>query len=239
MKVQGGERVDKWIDLDEAVKLIQTGDRLLVGGFGLSGSPLSIIDRLVRHDVMELTIISNNLGIPDAGLGKLLKTGQIKKIVGSYFTTNRDVVKAWERGEFEIELVPQGTLAEAIRAAGAGIGGFYTKTAVGTRLAEGKEHRQFNGETYMLQEPLHAEVALIKAWKADRLGNLIYYKAANNFNQVMATAGRLVIAEVDEIVETGELSPEEIQTPHAYVDYIVKSTYVKKGGRYVAQSENA
>jgi len=231
--------MDKLISPADAVNLIRSGDRLLVGGFGLSGTPRSLIDKLAERDVRDLTVISNNLGTVGQGLGKLLAARQIKKVIGSYFTTNRDVVQAWERGELEIELVPQGTFVEAIRAAGAGIGGFYTKTAVGTLLAEGKEHRVIGGETYVFQEPIGGDVALIKAWKADTLGNLVYYKAANNFNQVMATAARITIAEVDEIVEAGALKPEEIQTPHVYVDYVVLGEYVKVGGRYVARPGNA
>lgn len=222
----------KLIDLDEAVQYIKTGDVLLVGGFGLSGSPLSIIDRLTEHDAKELTVVSNNLGEEGKGLGKLLLSGHLKKCVGSFFTSNRDAVNAWSRGELEIELIPQGTLAETCRAAGAGIGGFYTKTAVGTKLAEGKEIRNIKGEDYLFVESIVGDVSLIKAAKADKLGNLAYRMTANNFNQPMATAGKIVIAEVDEIVEIGEIAPEDIHTPHVYVDYVVKSTTPKKGGHH-------
>ena len=155
-----------------------------------------------------------------------MRQGKLKKAIGSYFTSNRDVAKYYNAGELELELLPQGTLSEAIRAGGAGIGGFYTKTAVGTDLAKGKEIKEFDGEEYLLQKGLKADVAIIRAWKADRLGNLVYYKTAQNFNPNMATAASYVIAEVDEIVEVGELSPDEIVTPHLYVDAIVKSEWI-------------
>jgi 3-oxoacid CoA-transferase A subunit len=185
-------------------------------------------------------VISNNLGEPGKGLGKLLLSGHLKKAVGSYFTTNRDAVTAWQQGKLEIELIPQGTLAEAIRAGGAGIAGFYTRTAVGTQLAEGKEEKTFNGERYILIEAIRAEVALIKAAKADTLGNLVYSATARNFNPVMATAADLVIAEVEEVVEAGELDPEKIVTPHNYVDIIVKNErYEKRGGVYVEKQTSA
>jgi len=219
---------------EQAVEMIQDGDSLLVGGFGLCGMPFTLIDAIAAQDrARNLTVISNNLGEPGKGLGKLLLTGHLKKAVGSYFTTNRDAVKAWKKGELEIELIPQGTLAEAIRAGGAGIAAFYIKTAVGTKLAEGKEERVFNGERYILVEAIRARVALIKAYKADTLGNLIYSKTARNFNPMMATAADLVIAEVDEIVETGTLDPEAIVTPHNYVDVVVLSRYHKVGGVYI------
>jgi len=221
----------------EAVGLIRDGDSLLVGGFGLGGIPHTLIDNLTEQDkARNLTIISNNLGEAGKGLGKLLLSGHIKKAVGSYFTSNRDAVQAWKRGELEIELIPQGTLAEAIRAGGAGIAAFYTKTAVGTQLAEGREEREFRSERYLLIEGIRANVALIRADKADALGNLVYVKTARNFNPVMATAADLVIAEVDEIVETGQLDPEQIVTPHSYVDILViNDRYVKVGGAYIEQ----
>ncbi|MCF6094849.1 CoA transferase subunit A [Microaerobacter geothermalis] len=227
----------KLITPEEAVKFIKTGDVLMVGGFGLSGTPLTLIDVLTKHVAKELTVISNNLGEEGRGLGKLLLSGHLKKAIGSYFTTNKDAVNAWSKGELEIELIPQGTLAEAIRAGGAGIAGFYTKTAVGTKLSEDKEIREFNGEKYLFQPALKAAVSLIKAAKADDLGNLVYHKTARNFNPAMATAAKIVIAEVDEIVEVGSFTPEEVVTPHVYVDYVVINRYVKKGGRYVAQEE--
>ncbi len=198
----------------------------MVGGFGLIGSPLSVIQYLTEYDVSDLTVVSNNVGEQGEGLGLLLKQGKLKKAIGSYFTSNRDVAKYYNAGELELELLPQGTLAEAIRAGGAGIGGFYTKTAVGTELAKDKELKEIDGEQYLLQKGLKADVAIVRAWKADRLGNLVYYKTAQNFNPNMATAASYVIAEVDEIVEVGELSPDEIVTPHLYVDAIVKSEWI-------------
>ena len=217
----------------DAMKLINSGDTLLVGGFGLSGTPLTLIDELVESDVGNLTVISNNLGEEGRGLGKLLVAGKLKKAKGSYFTTNRDAVKAWSDGKLEIELIPQGTLAEAIRCGGAGIGGFYTKTGVGTKIAEGKEVKMIDDETFIFEKAIKGDVSLVKALKSDTLGNLVYDKTARNFNPVMATASKIVIAEVDELVESGTFAPEEVVTPHLYVDYIVINKYIKKGGRYV------
>lgn len=214
-------------------KYIQNGDTLLVGGFGLSGTPFTLIDELATLDKRDLTVVSNNLGEKDKGLGILLHTGCLKKAVGSYFTSNRDAVNEWSRGNLEIELVPQGTLAERIRCGGAGIAGFYTKTAAGTKIAEGKEEKIFDGETYILERGIKGDVSLIKALKADTRGNLIYDHTGRNFNPVMATAGKTVIAEVDEMVEVGELDPLEITTPHVYVDYLVMNEYKKIGGKYV------
>ena len=226
--------MDKIITAKEAVKKIKTGDKLLVGGFGLSGSPLTLIDALQNHNVNELTVVSNNLGEEGKGLGKLLISKQLKKVVGSYFTTNRDAVKAWLNKEIEIELIPQGTLAESLRAAGSGIPAYYTKTGVGTRLTQEKEVREFHGEKYVLEEAITGDVSLVKAMKADTLGNLYYNKTAMNFNPEVAMAGKIVIAEVDEIVEEGSIPPENVGTPHVFVDYIVKNTkYIKKGGYYI------
>jgi 3-oxoacid CoA-transferase subunit A len=223
----------KLVSPTDALQYINNGDVLLVGGFGLSGTPLTLIDELSNSDKTDLTVISNNLGEEGRGLGKLLLAGKLKKAKGSYFTTNRDAVRAWSKGDLEIELIPQGTLAEAIRCGGAGIGGFYTKTAVGTKLAEGKEEKEIDGEKYIFEKAIKGDIALIKGLKADTLGNLIYDKTARNFNPVMATAAKVVIAEVDEIVEAGTFLPEEVVTPHLYVDYIIISRYVKKGGRYI------
>ena len=211
---------------NQAVQHVKTGDALMVGGFGLIGSPLTLIDELTRHDATNLTIISNNVGEAGRGLGLLLRQGKIQKAIGSYFTSNREVAQWYNAGKLDIELLPQGTFSEAIRAGGAGIGGFYTQTAVGTELAKGKETKVIDGVTYLFEKPLKADVALIRAKKADKKGNLVYYKTARNFNPNMATAANYVIAEVDEIVEEGELSPEEVVTPHLYVDAIVKSRLV-------------
>jgi 3-oxoacid CoA-transferase subunit A len=225
--------VKKLITPEAAAKLVKTGDTIMVGGFGLSGVPQTMVDALSNYSARELTVISNNVGEPGRGLGKLLHCGKMRKAIGSYFTTNRDAVEAWKKGELEIQLLPQGTFIEAIRAGGAGIGGFYTRTSLGTKIAEGKELKDIDGDLYVFEKALKADVSIIKAHKADQLGNLVYYKTALNFNAAMATAGRIVIAEVDEIVETGEFLPEEVRTSHAYVDYVVLNRYVKKDGRYV------
>jgi len=210
----------------EAVNKIKTGDTLMVGGFGLIGSPLTIIDALIHHNATDLTVISNNVGEAGEGLGLLLRQGKIAKAVGSYFTSNPEAVQLYNEGKLDIELLPQGTMSEAIRAGGAGIGGFYTKTAVGTELAKGKETKIIDGETFLFEKALKADIAFVRALKADTKGNLVYYKTARNFNPNMATAAKFVIAEVDEIVEVGELSPEEIVTPHLYVDVLVKSKLI-------------
>jgi 3-oxoacid CoA-transferase subunit A len=228
--------MEKLLSPEEAVKKIKDGDTVLVGGFGLSGTPLTLLDQMTQHSARNLTVVSNNLGEEGKGLGKLLLSGHLKKAIGSFFTTNKDAVQAWSKGELEIELIPQGTLAEALRAAGAGIGGFYTKTAVGTKLAEGKETKVLDGEEYILQEAIKGDVSIIKAAKADKYGNLVYDKTARNFNPAIATAGKITIAEVDEIVEVGALAPDEIVTPHVYVDYIILSQYIKKGGVYIEKA---
>lgn len=213
-------------DIQDALSCIQNGRTVMVGGFGLVGAPLTLIDGLTKKDVKDLTIISNNLGESGKGLGILLNQNKIKKAIGSYFTSNRDVGEKYQKGEIELQLLPQGTLAESMRAGGAGLGGYFTTTGVGTQLAEGKEEREINGIKYIFEPAIRADVALIRAYKADRLGNLAYYKTARNFNPVMATAANIVIVEVDEIVEPGELSPEEIITPHLYVDYIVEAQQI-------------
>jgi 3-oxoacid CoA-transferase subunit A len=232
--LRSGLKVEKLRSAKEAVAILKNDDVLLVGGFGLCGTPLTMIDEISESNhLRNLTIISNNLGEAGKGLGKLLNSGQIKKAIGSYFTSNRDAVKAWKNGALDIDLIPQGTLAEALRAGGAGIAGFYTKTAVGTKLAEGKDERVFDGERYIFIRAIKGKCALIKAAKADTLGNLVYSKTARNFNPIMATAAEFVIAEVDEIVETGTLNPENIVTPHNYVDILVlNDRYTKKGGVY-------
>lgn len=211
----------KVMTAEEALQHVRDGATLMVGGFGLVGAPLHLLEQLERRNAGNLTVISNNLGEPGQGLGRLLLQGRIRKAIGSFFTSNPDVVAAHARGELEVQLVPQGTLAEAIRAGGAGLGGFYTPASAGTLVAEGKEIRQFDGIDYVLERPLRADVALIKAYKADELGNLIYYKTARNFNPAMATAANWVIAQVEEIVPTGTLDPEAIATPHLFVDAIV------------------
>lgn len=210
------------ISAQDAVRHVQTGDTVMVGGFGLVGAPLALIDALAEHsDATELTIVSNNIGEPGRGLGKLLRQGRIRRGISSFFTSNPEAVAAVNAGEIEATLVPQGTFAEAIRAGGAGIGGFFTPVAAGTLLAEGKEERLIAGVTHVLEQPIRADVALVYAARADKLGNLWYRHTARNFNPLMATAATLTIAEAGEIVPVGQLDPESIVTPHLYVDHLV------------------
>ncbi|GGA41473.1 CoA transferase subunit A [Psychrobacillus lasiicapitis] len=213
-------------DIQDALACVESGHTILVGGFGLVGAPLSLIEGLTEKDVTNLTIVSNNLGESGKGLGILLNQNKIKKGIGSYFTSNRDVGDKYQKGEIELELLPQGTLAESLRAGGAGLGGYYTTTGVGTDLAKGKEEREIDGVNYIFEKAIRADVALIRAHKADTLGNLVYYKTARNFNPLMATAAKKVIVEVDEIVEPGALNPEEIVTPFLYVDTIIQAQQV-------------
>ncbi|MBO1002768.1 CoA transferase subunit A [Pseudogracilibacillus auburnensis] len=210
------------ITANEAINMVKSESVIMVGGFGLVGCPIKLVESLSNSSLNNLTIISNNLGEQGKGLGKLVLNKQVAKGIGSYFTSNIDVVEAYQRGELEIELLPQGTMSEAIRAGGAGIGGFYTPVSVGTALAEPKETKIIGEKEYVLQEALQADFAFIKAKKADKLGNLIYSKSSRNFNPAMATAAKTVFVEVDEIVEVGELNPEEIITPHLYVDYLIE-----------------
>ena len=214
--------MDKLLTAEEAIRHICDGDRIMIGGFGLRGCPDELVDELVRSNKKELTIVSNDLGSPNQGLGRLLTNGQIKGLIGSYYNWNPEAIEAYNKGEISVTLVPQGTLAESMRAAGMGIPAYYTPTSAGTDLEKGKEVREFNGRKYVLEEAIHTDVALIRAKKADTLGNLVYSKTARNFNPVMAMAATYTIAEVDEIVEPGELDPEEIVTPHIYVNAIVK-----------------
>jgi len=215
---------DKLAKVEDVIRKIEPGMSVMVGGFGLIGSPLTLIEALCHHEVSGLTIFSNNMGEKNKGLGNLLLQQKVKKIIGSYFTSNSDVVKLHNDNKINVQLLPQGTFAEAIRAGGAGIGGFYIKVGVDTEISNGIEKRIIDGETFLFQKALKADIALIKARKADRLGNLVYYKTAQNFNSDMATAAKIVIVEADEIVEVGEINPEEIVTPHLYIDYIVPST---------------
>jgi 3-oxoacid CoA-transferase A subunit len=222
--LSSGRIKSKVISVEEAAALVGPGSTVMVGGFGLVGSPLTLIEALLSSEnATDLTTISNNVGEPGKGLGRLLLEGKIRRAIGSYFTSNPDVMERHRSGELETTLVPQGTLAEAIRAGGAGLGGFYTKTGVGTDLAEGREVREIDGELYLFEKPLRADVALIRAHRADILGNLTYYKTARNFNPDMATAADIVVAEADEIVEAGTLDPEHVVTPHPYVDYVVRA----------------
>ena len=211
-------------DLEAAMAGIQDGAVVLIGGFGGAGQPNALIQGLIAQGARELTIVCNNAGAGDTGIAALLAAGQVRKVVCSFPRQADSYVfdGLYRAGKLELELVPQGTLAERIRAGGAGIGGFFTRTAVGTQLAEGKEVRHIDGDDYILEAPIKADVAIIKAHRADRWGNLIYNKTARNFGPVMATAAKLTIAQVMEIVELGELDPEAIVTPGVYVKRVVK-----------------
>ena len=213
---------------DEAVRDVPDGATLVVGGFGLCGIPENLIAALVRRGVKNLTVVSNNCGVDDWGLGLLLKTRQIRKMVSSYVGENAEFERQFLSGELEVELVPQGTLAERMRAGGAGIPGFYTPAGVGTLVAEGKEVKEFDGREYLLERGIKGDFAMVAAWKADRLGNLVYRKAARNFNPMAATAGRVSIAEVEELVEVGELDPEAIHTPAVFVQRVVVAPREKR-----------
>jgi len=204
------------------------GMTVMAGGFGLCGIPENLIVALRDSGARDITAISNNAGVDDFGLGLLLQTRQIKKMVSSYVGENATFEKQYLNGELELEFNPQGTLAERIRAGGAGIPGFYTKTGVGTLIAEGKEHKDFNGETYILETGLVADVSLVKAWKADKEGNLIYRKTARNFNPMMATAGKTCVVEVEELVEIGALDPDQIHTAGIFVDRIIVGSHEKR-----------
>ena len=205
----------------QAAALVKTGDTLIVGGFGMTGNPTQVLHALAETDVGDITYIANNVGEPGLGGGRMLRNGQIRKAIGSFFTSNPEAVAAAQSGAIEFEVMPQGTMVEAIRAGGAGIGGFFTPTAAGTVLAEGRETRRIDGRLHVFQPALRANVALIRAWSADTAGNLTYRMTEQNFNRAMATAADLVIAEIEECVPTGELPPESIHTPGCYVDYLV------------------
>ena len=213
----------------EAVAQIPDGATLMVGGFGLCGIPEDLIRALHAQGTRDLTIISNNAGVDEHGLGILLKTGQIRKMISSYVGENREFERQFLQGELEVELVPQGTFAERIRAGGAGIGGFFTPTGYGTIVADGKETREINGRNYVLEMPLLADFALVKAHKGDRVGNLVYRRTARNFNPMMASAARVTIAEVEHLVDPGDLDPDAVVTPGIFVRHVVRVTgYEKK-----------
>ncbi len=204
------------------------GMSVMAGGFGLCGIPENLIIALRDSGATGLTAISNNAGVDEFGLGLLLQTRQIKKMVSSYVGENATFERQYLDGDLELEFNPQGTLAERIRAGGAGIPGFFTKTGVGTLIAEGKEHKDFDGETYIMETGLTADLSLVKAWKADKEGNLIFRKTARNFNPMMATAGKTTVVEVEELVEVGELDADQIHTPGIFVDRIVVGTFEKR-----------
>jgi 3-oxoacid CoA-transferase subunit A len=209
--------------------LLFDGMTICAGGFGLSGIPERLIDAIQANGVKQLTVASNNAGIDNEGLGKLLRTRQIRKMISSYVGENKEFERQYLAGELEVEFCPQGTLAERCRAGGAGIPGFYTKTGVGTQVAEGKEHKEFDGETYILERGIRADLSIVKGWKADEAGNLVFRKTARNFNQPMATAGKVCVAEVEEIVPVGSLDPDCIHLPSIYVKrLILGAPYDKK-----------
>jgi 3-oxoacid CoA-transferase subunit A len=220
----------------EAVADIPNGATLMAGGFGLCGIPENLIAALVAQGTTGLTVVSNNAGVDDFGLGLLLRTRQIRKMISSYVGENKTFERQFLDGSLEVELCPQGTLAERVRAGGAGIPAFFTPTGVGTLVAEGKEVREIDGRKYVMERALTADFSLVKAWKGDRHGNLIYRATARNFNPVMATAGRITIAEVEELVEPGELDPDLVHTPGVYVQrVVVGQSYVKRIERRVTR----
>lgn len=219
----------------EAVKDIHDGAMIMVGGFGLCGIPENLILALVETGVKDLTVISNNCGVDDWGLGLLLKNKQIKKMIGSYVGENKEFERQVLSGEIEVELLPQGTLAEKIRAGGAGIPAFYTPAGVGTPIAEGKEVRVFEGKEYLLEEALKADFSLVRAWKADHMGNLVYNKTARNFSPMIAAAGKVTIAEVEELHPTGSLDPNIIHTPSVYVQSLIIGEQEKRIERLTVQ----
>ena len=213
---------------DEAIRDLKDGATIMVGGFGLCGIPENLIAAVVRKGVKNLTTVSNNAGVDDFGLGLLLRNKQIRKHIGSYVGENKLLEQMVLSGELELELNPQGTLAERIRAGGAGIAAFFTPTGFGTMIAEGKETRQFDGRSYVMERALRADFAFIKAWKGDQWGNLVYRKTARNFNPMMATAARVTIAEVEELVEVGQIDPDDVHTPSVYVKRIFQGTNYEK-----------
>ena len=223
---------------DEAVSGIRDGMTLVVGGFGLCGIPENLINALVRLGAKNLTCVSNNAGIDDWGLGLLLKTRQIHKMVASYVGENAEFERQYLAGELELEFVPQGTLAERMRAGGAGIPAFYTPAGYGTPLAEGKETKEFDGRRYVMERGIIGDYALVAAWKADRMGNLVFRKTARNFNPMAATAGKITIAEVEELVEVGELDPDQIHTPGVFVHKVVVAPREKRIERRTTREGN-
>ena len=220
--------MNKVTTMEEAVARVQDGSTIMMGGFGLCGIPEKAIQALVERGCRNLTIIANNAGVADAGIGLLVANGQVSRMIASYIGENPIMEKKMLDGEVEVELIPQGTLSERVRAGGSGIAGFYTPAGVATPVAEGKEVRSFNGREYILELALRADVAFIKAWKSDPHGNLVYRKTARNFNPMMATAADCTVAEVEEVVPLGSLDPESIVTPGIFVDMVVKGENYEK-----------
>ena len=212
----------------EAVARIPDGATIMMGGFGLCGIPETLIDALRARGTTGLTVISNNAGVDDFGIGVLLRARQVRKMISTYVGENKEFERQYLTGELEVELVPQGTFAERIRAGGAGVAGFFTPTGYGTLVAEGKETRVIDGKPYVLEAPLKADFAFVKAWKGDRMGNLVYRKTARNFNPVMATAAAVTLAEVEHLVEPGELDPDHVVTPGIFVRYILEGAGYEK-----------
>jgi acetate CoA/acetoacetate CoA-transferase alpha subunit len=213
--------VNKLISINEAVGMIKDGMTIMIGGFLGCKNPFRMIEALIEKGVKDITLIANDTAFPEIGIGKLIVNKQVKKVIASHIGTNKETGNQMNAGELEVELIPQGTLAERIRAAGAGLGGILTPTGVGTVVAEGKQLVEVDGREHLLEKPLRADVALIVGAKVDRKGNIRYSKAARNFNPLMATAADLVIVEADEIVEVGEIDPDDVMTPGLFVDYIV------------------
>ena len=208
--------------------VLRDGQMVAVGGFGLCGIPEALIDAVRESGVLNLTCVSNNAGVDGFGLGLLLQTRQVRKMIASYVGENKEFERQYLAGELELEFTPQGTLAEKMRAGGAGIPAFFTPTGVGTQVAQGKEVREFQGKRYVLEDSLRADVSLVKAWKADRQGNLVYRKTARNFNPVVAMCGRVTVAEVEQLVENGELDPDQIHTPGIFVQRLVVNAQPQK-----------
>jgi 3-oxoacid CoA-transferase subunit A len=205
-----------------AAALVPDGATIMMGGFGLCGIPENLIAALHARGTRDLTVISNNAGVDDFGIGVLLRARQVRKMIATYVGENKEFERQFLSGELDVELVPQGTFSERIRAGGAGIGGFFTPTGYGTIVAEGKETRIIDGKPFVLELPLHADFAFVRAWKGDRNGNLVYRKTARNFNPVMATAARVTIAEVEHLVEPGEIDPDQVVTPGIFVQHVLK-----------------
>src|SRR6185295_19229963 len=212
----------------EAVAMIEDGATIMMGGFGLCGIPENLIAALRARGTRDLTIISNNAGVDGFGIGILLEARQVRKMISTYVGENREFERQFLSGELEVELVPQGTFAERIRAGGAGIGGFFTPTGYGTLVADGKETRTIEGKPYVFERPLHADFAFVKAWKGDTAGNLIYHRTSRNFNPMMATAARVIIAEVEHLVEPGAIDPEQVVTPGIFVRHIFQGAKYEK-----------
>jgi len=213
---------------DAAVALVSDGATIMMGGFGLCGIPENLIRALHKRGTKGLTIVSNNAGVDEFGVGMLLRTRQVRKMISTYVGENKEFERQYLNGEMEVELVPQGPFSERIRAGGAGIGGFFTPTAYGTIVAEGKETRVIDGKHYVLERSLKADFAFVKAWKGDRVGNLVYRRTARNFNPVMATAARVTIAEVEELVEPGQIDPDHVVTPGIFVKHIIRGAFYEK-----------